>query len=118
MARTREAAGQLKHNLTYEELQEDTHKFDVLKLELDRHKVDVTQHLVVFPHREGILQDFCFGLASQFLLDKNDSPYIFPSFAETVRTKQAGDAIDSKSSSLWSSLYAKILRCLEDLPGK
>ena len=95
-ARTCEAAGQLKQNLTYKELQEDTHKFDVLKLELDRHKVDVTQHPVVFPHREGIFQDFYFGLASQFLLVKNDSPYIFPSFAEKVRTKQAGDAITLK----------------------
>ena len=117
-ARCCEAAGQLKKNLTYKELQESTHKFAVLQFLLDRHKTDVKQRPVVFIHRGGVLEDFYFGLAAQLLLDENTSPYLFPEFYKTVETKRAGDSIDSKSSSLWSQLYGKLMDLARSIPGK
>ena len=117
-ARTCEAASQRIKDLTYHVVQEGTEEFDVLEFYLDRNKTSTSQNPVVFNHRKGILFDLYFALGTYFLLADDGDEMLFPEFYESIKGKNKGDALDSKASNMWTKLYTRMMKIVNDFEGK
>ena len=117
-ARTCEAASQRIKDLTYYVVQEGTEEFDVLEFYLDRNKTSTSQNPVVFNHRKGILFNLYFALGAYFLLAEDSEEMLFPEFYASIQGKTKGDALDLKASNLWSKLYTRMMKIVNDFEGK
>ena len=101
-ARTCKAASQRIKDLTY----------------LDQNKTSTSQNPVVFNHRKGILFDLYFALGTYFLLADDGDEMLFPEFYESIKGKNKGDDLDSKESNMWTKLYTRMMKIVNEFEGK
>ncbi|CAB9503235.1 expressed unknown protein [Seminavis robusta] len=104
-------------SLSCVEVNESVYQYRVLQLDIQRDKCGPFQSLPIYPHRDGVFEDFYFSLIYQVVLVGCDSPYIFPMFSREALKTTSGKS-DSKVSSLWSNLFDDLRNTFEELSDR
>jgi hypothetical protein len=102
---------------TVVEVNEDVYQYSILQTDVQRQKNGPLQSLPIYPHRDGILEDFYFSLIYLIVMVGCGNEYVFPSFSEAaLKTKSSKS--DSKVSSLWTNLKDELRNTFESLSDR
>lgn len=97
------------------EVNELTYRYDVVSVMFQRFKGGPFQTLGIFPHRDGVFEDFYFSLIHLLVVKGCDNEYVTPTFAKAaLHTKKEGES-DSKVSKVWDRFFKSILSTFEEL---
>jgi hypothetical protein len=97
------------------ERNEMVYRYDVLAVELQRQKSGKFQTLPIYPHRDGILEDFYFSLIHLIVVKGCDHDYMLPQFSRAaLKTKKSGES-SSDVYRQWTSLHEGIRNTFEVL---
>jgi hypothetical protein len=102
---------------TVAEVNEDVYQYSVLQTDVQRQKDGPFQSLSIYPHRDGVLEDFYFSLIYLIVMVGCGNEYVFPSFSEAA-LKTKSNKSDSKVSSLWTDLFDKLRNTFETLSDR
>ncbi|CAB9500266.1 expressed unknown protein [Seminavis robusta] len=96
------------------EVNEFTYSYNVLSVYCQRQKDNDPQQLPIYPHRDGVLEDFYFSLLYVIVLNGCDNEYTFPIFSKAALKTKSGTS-DSKVSKEWSKIFDQLRDTFEFL---
>jgi len=97
------------------EVNEQVYNYQVLSVDIDRQKNNPSQTLKIYPHRDGVLEDFYFSLIHLIVMKGcNQDDYIFPNFSKAALKKTQGKS-DSAVSKEWTKLFSELYNSFEVL---
>jgi len=97
------------------DVNESLHSYNVLAVQLQRQKDGILQTLPIYPHREGVLEDFCFSLLHHVVINGCDHECTFPIFSKAaLKTDKSGKS-DSVVSKEWTKLFRQLHNSFETL---
>jgi hypothetical protein len=102
---------------TVVEVNEDVYQYSILQTDVQRQKNGPFQSISVYPHRDGVLEDFYFSLIYMVVMVGCGKEYIFPTFSEAA-LKTTSNKSDSKVSSLWTNLFKDLRNTFETLSDR
>jgi len=121
VGRSSEVASLRLSNISVKSVDEFGQNYDLLWVKLQKDKNGKFQELPVYPHRDKWYEDWYFSLIYLFLMTASIryansyyEQYVFPTYAEKATQTKEGK-IDSKVSSLFSEVFAKVCLFLNDL---
>ena len=89
------------------EVDEGIHQYHILQAEVQRQKEGPLQTIAIYPHRDGVLEDYYFSLVYLLVMTGCNDRFVLPTFAAAALKTKAGKS-NSKVSSLWSGLFDDI----------
>ncbi|CAB9513877.1 expressed unknown protein [Seminavis robusta] len=96
------------------DVNELTYNYEVITTYCQRQKDNEPQNLPIYPHRDGILQDFYFSLLHLLVLNGCNNEYTFPIFSKAA-LKTKGGKSDSGVSKAWTKLFDRLRETFEIL---
>lgn len=96
------------------EVEEDFGRYEVIAVDVQRQKDGPFQSLPVYPHRDGVLEDFYFSLIHLIVTNGCSGDFIFPNFSRASLKKKNGKSA-SKVSSEWNKLFKQLRDSFETL---
>ena len=94
--------------ITIEEICDLICRCDILAVQLQRKKSGPCDKLPIYPHRDGILKDFCFSLVHLLVVNGCSHEHTLPIFYKAaLNTKKSGES-DSRMSSQWTNLFKHV----------
>jgi hypothetical protein len=97
------------------EINEMVYRYDILAVQLQRQKNGPFQTLPIYPHRDGLLQDFYFSLIHLIIVKGCDHEYVLPQFSSAaLKTKKSGKS-SSDVSRQWTKFFEGIRSTFEVL---
>jgi len=98
-----------------QEKSELLYRYDVLVVELQRYKDGPWQTLPIYPHRDGLLEDFYFSLVHLIVVNGCNHEYVLPLFSKAaLHTKKSGES-DSRVSNRWTTIFKRVRDTFEIL---
>lgn len=104
-----------REHITVMPVNEMHYRYTILQSKLKRHKNAKESQIPIFPHRDGMLQDWYFSLMYRIVMIPDDDSLIFPNFGEKAMQTNSDDKSDSKVSSLWSYYFRELYQAFKDL---
>jgi len=104
-------------SLYLKDINELHYSYRALCVRLQRSKGGPCQELPVFPHRDGIHEDFYFSLVYNMVMCTIVDGYMFPKFADRALQKK-NEKSDSRVAALWTLYFKGIRKTFEDLSQK
>jgi hypothetical protein len=102
-------------DVTATEANELVYRYNVLAVHLQRMKDDPFQTLPIYPHRDGMFEDFYFSLIHLLVVKGCSHEYMFPLFSTAaLKTKKTGES-DSSVSKEWTKYFTEIRNTFEIL---
>lgn len=96
------------------EINEMVCRYDVLGAQLQRQKNGPFQTLPIYPHRDGVLEDFYFSLIHPIVVKGCDHECVLPQFSQAaLKTKKSGES-SSDVSRQWSQFFEGIRSAFRD----
>ena len=102
------------NDLSIVEVNEDVYQYKILQIDVQRQKDGPHQSIAIYPHRDGVFEDFYFSLIYLVVMVGCDTEFLFPKFSLAAR-KTKGDKSDSKVSPLWTKMCDEIRDTFETL---
>ena len=96
------------------EVREDVYQYSILQTEIQRQKGGPYQTIPIYPHRDGILEDFYFSMVYLTVMTGCENKYVFPMFSDAA-LKTTSNKSDSKVSSLWTKLFDELNNTFAEL---
>lgn len=103
--RSSEVSLSRREHIAATRISEMNFRYDILQSFLKRQKNSKEQHVPIYPHRDGPLQDYYFSLIYRIIVMGDDESFLFPDFAHKASQTNADDKSDSKVSQLWSAYF-------------
>lgn len=94
------------------EVDEGAHQYHILQAEVQRQKDGPLQNIAIYPHRDGVLEDYYFSLIYLLVMIGSNDRFVLPTFANAALKTKAGKS-NSRVSSLWSGLFDDIRNMFE-----
>jgi hypothetical protein len=102
-------------DITTTEKNELVYRYDILEVQLQRQKSGPLQTLPIYPHRDGILEDFYFSLIHLIVVKGCSHEYVLPVFSKAaLKTKESGES-NSGVSKEWTKFFGEIRNTFEIL---
>ncbi|KAG7356502.1 hypothetical protein IV203_001188 [Nitzschia inconspicua] len=100
------------------EVNELVYNYHVLAVQLQRQKSGPFQTLPIYPHKDGVFEDFNFSLIHLNVVKGSNHEYAFPVFSKAaLKTKESGES-DSGVSKEWTKLFNEIRNTFEVLANE
>lgn len=96
------------------EVNEDVYQYHVLQTNIQRQKDGPFQSIPIYPHRDGVLEDFYFSLIYLVVMVGCGNEYVFPTFSNAALKTKSGKS-DSQVSTLWANLFDEVRNTFETL---
>jgi hypothetical protein len=97
------------------EINEMVYRYNVLAAQLQRQKSGPLQTLPIYPHRDGIFEDFYSSLIHLIVVKGCDHDYMLPQFSQAaLKTKKSGES-SSDVPRKWTNFFEGIRNTFEVL---
>ena len=96
------------------EVNKFTYDYEVLAVDIQRQKDGPFQTLPIYPHRDGIFEDFYFSLIHLIVINGCNHEHTFPNFSKAALKTKAGKC-DSGVSREWTKLFDELCNTFEVL---
>lgn len=96
------------------EVNELSYRYDVLAVDIQRQKNGPFQSLPIYPHADGIHEDFYFSLIHSIVLNGSNSEFLLPNFSKAALKTTEGKS-DSGVSREWTRLFTQLSESFEVL---
>jgi hypothetical protein len=96
------------------EVNECIHRYDILQSDVQRQKDGPLQSIAIYPHRDGVLEDYYFSLIYLIVMTGCNNSFVLPTFSSAALKTKSGKS-NSQVSSLWSTLFDDIQNKFESL---
>jgi len=96
------------------EVNECIHQYDILQSDVQRQKDGLLQSVAIYPHRDGVLEDYYFSLIYLIVMTGCNNRFVLPTFSSAALKTKSGKS-NSQVSPLWSKLFDDIRNKFESL---
>lgn len=100
------------------EVTEEFQEYRTLQQDIQKQKSGPFQSISIYPHRDGILEDFYFSLVYLVVMVGCGKPYITPNYAAAALNTNSKNFSDSKVSSLWKKQFEELREKFESLKDR
>jgi hypothetical protein len=83
------------------------HWYDILQSDVQRQKDGPLQSIAIYPHRDGVLEDYYFSLIYLIVMTGCNNRFVLPTFSSAALKTKSGKS-SSQVSLLWSTLFDDI----------
>jgi len=99
------------------EVNDVINQYDILQSDVQRQKDGPLQSIAIYPHRDGVLEDYYFSLIYLIVMAGCNNRFMLPTFSTAASKTKSGKS-NSQVSSLWSALFDDIRNKFESLSTK
>lgn len=103
--------------LTSVEVNEDVYQCWILQADIQRQKDGPFQSLAIYPHHDGVLEDFYFSLICLVAMVGCGTKYIFPTFSKAALKAKSGKS-GSDVSRVWTNCLDELRNTFETLSDR